>query len=543
MELRDDLSKHYSELLEGTYDCPDRIVISAQFRKGCTPGGFRLWFRALENGSEKNLNNTYLIRMAGRLSRRVHAFCEKRKIPLIHPKPGEQKHEMAEELIPKDPNFTGLFAVFVARAQGPVWDVKVTKNKSIFISRKHPIPYINHYFFHFIDHEWGHVTIRMAGHAPFNALVILNGHEWVERHERSKAIFFTKEGNCFTQFSGGETLSEIADTLSIQEGLLEGVCNRWIHSCLWFAIDYDAQKRTGFSYSYYLFQLEYSRNLLFKSGKKLTEMYENLITLTRTHFDIKSLSTILGKSRRSPYHKSNRPEIRIEKPDYNLTVFKIQFSGIMLKLYDKGERILRAEVVVHKSKAFKTKRAISNFQEHCGQLRMIMNNFMNNLLYSHVSFLDDGSFNALCSPKQTGDKRLAGINIMKKRDNAIMETVLALSIRPGGYRVRDIVSRMNEIVPGGGYTNRNASYDLKKLRGKMMVEKIPDTTRYRTTQKGFESILAIFAVTRKTLSQLLASLQKESLSDAPVNLSSFDKRCSVVWDEIKSIYQEFGIAA
>ena len=41
--------------------------------------------------------------------------------------------------------------------------------------------YVNHYSFHIIDPEWGHVTIKMSGHPPFGAQIILNGHEYVAR--------------------------------------------------------------------------------------------------------------------------------------------------------------------------------------------------------------------------------------------------------------------------------------------------------------------------------------------------------------------------
>lgn len=41
--------------------------------------------------------------------------------------------------------------------------------------------YVNHYSFHIIDPTWGHVTIKMSGHPPFGAQIILNGHEDVAR--------------------------------------------------------------------------------------------------------------------------------------------------------------------------------------------------------------------------------------------------------------------------------------------------------------------------------------------------------------------------
>jgi hypothetical protein len=41
------------------------------------------------------------------------------------------------------------------------------------------MPYVNHYSFHILDPEWGHITIKISGHPPFSAQVILNGHEYV----------------------------------------------------------------------------------------------------------------------------------------------------------------------------------------------------------------------------------------------------------------------------------------------------------------------------------------------------------------------------
>ena len=39
------------------------------------------------------------------------------------------------------------------------------------------MPYFNHYSFHILDPDWGHLTIKISGHPPFPAQVILNGHE------------------------------------------------------------------------------------------------------------------------------------------------------------------------------------------------------------------------------------------------------------------------------------------------------------------------------------------------------------------------------
>jgi hypothetical protein len=114
-----------------------------------------------------------------------------------------------------------------------VWDVTTNHHH---IEPKRPMPYVNHYSFHILDPEWGHLTIKISGHPPFPAQVILNGHEYVGCQAAKAGIRFTKEGNCFTQISDAASLARIADTLSGQQaiGRLQSVCERWIYSsCLW----------------------------------------------------------------------------------------------------------------------------------------------------------------------------------------------------------------------------------------------------------------------------------------------------------------------
>ena len=115
-EMPDEYSDYYADLLDNTYDCVDRIVLNAYFCMGQAAGGFRTWWRQLM-GSDDDLDNTHLMRMAGRFSRRVSRACQGSPIPLKDCEPGTRKHEIAEEYLPKDANFTGVFLILVAHAR------------------------------------------------------------------------------------------------------------------------------------------------------------------------------------------------------------------------------------------------------------------------------------------------------------------------------------------------------------------------------------------------------------------------------------------
>ena len=157
--MTDGLSTLYRDLLGGRYDCVGRIVLNAYFRMGHDPGGFRVWWRAL-TGSDETLENAYLMRMAGRFSRRIRGYAKAHDIPVIDCPAGQRKHHLAEEYLAKTKITHGLFLVLVGRAQAPVWDVTANHH----IEKKKPMPYVNHYSFHILDAECGHITIKISGH-------------------------------------------------------------------------------------------------------------------------------------------------------------------------------------------------------------------------------------------------------------------------------------------------------------------------------------------------------------------------------------------
>jgi len=95
--VADDFSERYGGLVTGSYDCVNRIVLNAYFSIGHNPGGFRCWWRRLHGGSDDQLDNTHLMRFAGRFARRLKPWTNANGVPVIYCKAGERKHLIAEE--------------------------------------------------------------------------------------------------------------------------------------------------------------------------------------------------------------------------------------------------------------------------------------------------------------------------------------------------------------------------------------------------------------------------------------------------------------
>jgi hypothetical protein len=210
--------------------------------------------------------------MAGRFARRVRASAAAHDIPVIDCKRGERKHQIAEEYLATHPAERGVFLILVARAIAPVWEV-TRSSRGVLCNLAKKRAFVNHYSFHILDPEWGHMTIKMSGHPPFGAQILLNGHEYVAAAARATGVRFVKEGNCFTRLADPTALARIADTLSQPAtiGRLAQVCDRWIYTaCLCFGLDLAEQQRSGFTYGYSVYQAEYSRTCCSPSARRWT---------------------------------------------------------------------------------------------------------------------------------------------------------------------------------------------------------------------------------------------------------------------------------
>ena len=363
----DEFSLRYSDLVTGSYDCVDRIVLNAFFPLGHNPGGFRVWWRRWHDDSDAELDNTHLMRMAGRFARRVKAWGAANGVPVIFCKAGERKHRIAEEYLATHEVGIGVFLVLAAKAPAPVWKVKRSPAGRI-VNIERRSEYVNHYSFHIIDPTWGHVTIKMSGHPPFGAQIILNGHEYVARQAATAGIAFSKVGNCFTTVADPAGLARIADALSQDAavGRLSQVCKSWIYSaCLCFGLDLDEQQRSGFGYALAVYQVEYSRNLVFADGRRMQRVFDTVVDRTRSRLDVPKIRTVFGaaqRPRRTRKH-SSMIEAAIETPTYDLTVFKLHFGRLTGKAYPKGERVLRFEAIAHNTAELRCGRMIDRFPD------------------------------------------------------------------------------------------------------------------------------------------------------------------------------------
>jgi hypothetical protein len=542
-----DFSARYGDLLTGSYDCVDRIVLNAFFPLGHNPGGFRCWWRGLHGGSGDELDNTHLMRFAGRFARRVKAWANANGVPVIYGKAGERKHLIAEEYLATHEAGTGVFLVLAAKAPASVGEVRRPESTGVIGNIAKKTTYVNHYSFHIMDPAWGHVTIKMSGHPPFPAQVILNGHEYVAGAARAAGIGFVKEGNCFTGIADPRGLAQVADTLSQPAaiGRLGQVGDRWIYSaCLCFGLDLAEQARSGFAYSYSIYQAEYSRNLLFRSGGQMEDLFDRVLDRTRSRLDIPALRTIFGLKNRPHQNRAGGPpaqEAVTGKSQYGLTWFKVAFGRLQLKASTKGEHVLRFEATVHNTKELRCRRSLENFPEIITRLAGMTERFATTLGCAGISFLPDGMLDGLPLPSRPGATRTGGTGLNKPPIRAALSAALALAAAPHGFTVAEFTAKVQQVNKHADYTTRQGAYDLRKPRGKNFAVKPGRTRRYHIPPEAARTIAALLALRDQVIAPVLAGIRSPRRGRKPTHWTAIDRHYQTLRIGMQHLFHDLGV--
>ena len=547
----DEFTERYGDLLRGSYDCVDRIVLNAYYPMGHNPGGFRVWWRRWHDGGDEDLDNAHLMRLAGRFARRVRASAAAHGIPVIDCTSQERKHLIAEDYLREHAVGVGVFLILVARAPATVWKVN-RSNAGVIRNLVKTRQFVNHYSFHIMDPTFGHLTIKMSGHPPFGAQVMLNGHEYLACAAQAAGIGFAKEGNCLTRIDDPGRLAQLADTFSHCgiTGRLSQVIDSWIYTaCLCFGLDLDDQRRSGFGYAYSIYQVEYSRNLIFASGAVMEHAFDAVVDRTRARLDVPRLRTLFGvgqRPRRGPdADLSPRQAVVIERPRWNLTLFKVHFGLLTLKGYTKGEHVLRFEAIVHNTKTLHTGRTPDKFPAIVDRLAGMVDRFTTMLDCVDVGFLPDGILDQLPTPSQVGATRIGGIDINKPRIRAALAGVLALAVAPDGFTVADLAAKVRALTGQSQteYTVRQAAYDLRKLRGKHLVDKPGRSHRYHVPEQSARTIAALLTLRDHVIAPLLAGVRRPGPGRPPKTLTRIDRDYEHLRDGMRTLFQDLALTA
>ena len=202
----------------------------------------------------------------------------------------------------------------------------------------------------------------------------------------------------------------------------------------------------------------------------MERVFQALIDRSRAPLDLDTIKTILGYRRRPRYRSRKRKsaewEVTIEKPTYDLTIFRLHCGELTLKIYTKGERVLRIEAMAHNVKELDCGRSVERFPRIITELKRILERFTQALSCIDQCFIADDTLERLPEPSMVGKAKVGGVDFNKQRMRRVAEGLLALCWRPGGFTSSELAHQVEQAnhQPEVHYSPRQAAYDLKKLR-------------------------------------------------------------------------------
>ena len=93
------------------------------------------------------------------------------------------------------------------------------------------------------------------------------------------------------------------------------------------------------------------------------------------------------------------------------------------------------------------------------------------------------------------------------------------------------------------YGPRKAAYDLQKLRGKSLVERVGKTRRYRVRRPAIRTLVAFLILREQVIKPVLAGVCRPKRGRPPKNVHPLDDHYQKLQREMLATLQTLKIAA
>jgi hypothetical protein len=217
-------------------------------------------------------------------------------------------------------------------------------------------------------------------------------------------------------------------------------------------------------------------------------------------------------------------EIVLERPQYDLIIIRVHFDRLTLKIYTKGERVLRIEAMAHNSHDLRCGTSLARHGLMMAALRQMVDRFIDMLDCIDAAFVEPGMQEALPQPSQVGRAGVGGVDLNRARMRAVVESVLALAAMPRAFGASDVAQRVRASLRDETYTNSRAAYDLRKLRGRGLVSKLPRSRRYSACPQALRALTALVVLRDQVIRPLLVGVLRMEMTSRPRHLAPIDKR-------------------
>jgi len=125
------------------------------------------------------------------------------------------------------------------------------------------------------------------------------------------------------------------------------------------------------------------------------------------------MGNVLNTFRLRDTRRSAEWEVTVEKPTYDLTIFRLHCGKLTLEIYTKGERVLRIEAMAHNLKELACGRSVEKFPRIVAELKNILERFAQALSCVDQCSIADDTLERLPQPPVVGKAKVGGLDFNK----------------------------------------------------------------------------------------------------------------------------------
>jgi hypothetical protein len=447
---------------------------------------------------------------------KLEDFVTKHDIPLVQFEKGQRKDAVMAEHLRHFGHEEGV--VFVGKAQENTPVFRTERRRSPTTGRPYPwivrrSAMVNNYYIYAVDRDFGPFFLKFCSYFPFNAKLCLNGHEYAKRQLAQEGIAFEALDNGILSCADPRRLQKICEGLSAAR--IDALLRKWLR--LLPHPFTGADRKAGYRYDISILQAEFSLTQVLDRPVHGRLFFEQVI---RENLDLgrpQEVRLIFNRTitRRTPGQFRTRIVTQDVTPSLN-----VYYKNTRIKQYHKENRALRTETTINNSYDFGIGKRLHNLPK----LREIGFAANRRLLeverLSHDCMLAEDTFQAINSPVAAGRQRASGLRFADPRVHSLWHAIILFRQLAEGFRSADLrlhvaalSGRDPNIISQGAMT-----YQLRRLRLHGLIERLPNSFRYRVTDFGFRAALFFTRLYNRLLRPgLAAALPTLRAVDGPLN--------------------------
>ena len=449
--------------------------------------------------------------MTQRFGKEIDDFALREDVPVVHFEKGQRKDDVFLKRLRTFEADEGVVFIGVAQEKAHVMRVVRRKRKN---GKTYPwiskgTAMVNHVYFYCVDRNIGPFFLKFCTYFPYPAKLCLNGHEYAKQQLKQMGIGFTALDNGFLTCDDPETLQSICDQLTPE--VIDEVARKWLRQ---LPHPFEQQDRlAGYSYQISMVQVEFSLTQVLDRPVHGRLFFEQVI---RENLDIGRPAQVgLIFKRRIPRKSSAAFRTRVVT-DGVIPSLHFYYKSVHVKQYFKEGRALRTETTINNTRDVGIRRMLPNLVS----LRPIGFNANRRLLdvqqVSHDCMIGHETLEQLALPTRVGDQRVPALRVYDPRVQALLSVLVLFSVQPEGFQAKNFRALLAPLLGSdpAQLSQGQISYNLRRLRLRGLIARVPKSHRYRVTAEGIR--IALFC-TRTHARIFRTGLALIRTSSAPLN--------------------------